>query len=164
MADKKPSTPSKLEQKKVDKQVHSMSVAFSQAADEAFEAELGYVVAKLRSNRALTTTLSGLLKNDGLTALLDGRMHLDNDITAASASCGAKPGAPGKIRSTSKKWAHLNLQPQVVDEVLKSLDARFTQGLSICMGLNNSEISNLIHREFQEPCYNVNSDNLITTL
>lgn len=112
-----------LVERREQKKACEIQKSFSAALDEAFESELDYVIAALRQNRQLTYAISGLIKNDGLTALLDGR--LDSGSQPESPT---KKSPVRKIRAACKRFKHFAQQPCLVDDVLQHLmPSRFTQ-------------------------------------
>ena len=114
------SSPSdKREQKRLDDQAETMMQSFSAAVDGAFETEVAYISDQLRKNKALAYTISGLLKNDTLAALLDGRLRAAHSQAADGAA--TKTEAPKKLRAGAKKWAHLKRQVALIVEILKDL-------------------------------------------
>jgi hypothetical protein len=65
--------------REVDRQQFNVQSGFGAVTQIAIEAELEYIKTELRKNQPLMYTISGLLKNDTLCALLDGRLNVDQD-------------------------------------------------------------------------------------
>ena len=116
---------SQREQKKIEAAATSAINAVGLVVDVAIEKEIEYVTGKLRDNRELLFTVSSLLKSDSLQALLDGRTkELRTDDTEES------PGKPGRkltLRKTVRRWKHLDKQPRIQIEIIKSLEPRFIE-------------------------------------
>ncbi len=103
----------KRQEKIMDKQAGIMVESFGQAQQEAAEVELAYVTQELRKNPAAMYTISSLLKNDNLVALLDGRLQ------------GCPKATPSKVtnlRVAYKKFKHLTKTKGLIEKVLARID------------------------------------------
>ena len=90
---------------------------FAQTIDASFQAEIQYIVGELQKNKGLTYTLSGLLKNDSLVALLDGRLAANSQSPASS----QKPEQVRKLRNTARVFKHILQSAGVCDAILRKL-------------------------------------------
>ena len=93
---------SKRELKAQEAHADALIQSFGQAAQMAVEREIEFVVAALRGNANLLYTLSGLIKDDGITALLDGRLtgeHKEVDVDKLKQR---------KLRQSLKRYKHLD--------------------------------------------------------
>ena len=116
------------------KTTNLMLEGFAGAMDAALEAEIECVVQKFRQTPALLYSVAGLMKNDSLTALLDGRGH---NIMKESANA-PLPIKVVKLRRTARKWKHLKEQPAVATKILEALEPDwFVAGAYHASGLQN---------------------------
>ncbi len=93
---------SKRELEAQESQADALIQSFGQAAQMAVEREIDFVVAALRANTNLLYTLSGLIKDDGITALLDGRLRDERkevDVDKLKQR---------KLRQSLKRFKHLD--------------------------------------------------------
>ena len=86
----------------------SMASVFRDAGELAKERELKFVCEQLSNNETLLFRLSGLLKDDSLIALLDGRMNatVQKDDEGPGSGKSPKP-ASAVVRQAWKKWEHI---------------------------------------------------------
>ena len=98
-----------------EKVAQGLIEAFSSASDTALEAEINGVMEELRANPKLLHVLSGFVKNNKLTALLDGTLKAEDLNTP-------KKGPAKFVRNASKKFKHLKDQPWLVDAILMAID------------------------------------------
>ena len=118
----------KTQLKKAEKNASEIVSSINQVIDEAFEAEIVYITGELRKNRPLTYTLAGVLKNDGLTALLDGRQQKESPATG-------QPRKGWKLRATCKRFKGLVDTKGAMEKVLVTLRPdMFTDESTLVMG------------------------------
>jgi len=124
------STPMKVggkrAQKAVDSATDNLVQAVGMACDIALEAEIEFVTNAFRKDPATLHTVSALLKNDSLKAILDGRMH------AAQREQESSPAAPSqrvvKFKKCLKRWKHLDQQLVVVVMALRKMEPLWFEG------------------------------------
>jgi hypothetical protein len=147
----------KRSQKKQDADTNSVISSFARTIDESFQAEVEYITGELKKNRSLTYTLSGLLKNDGLIALLDGRL-----VGSQSAASSPKANSKRRLKAGATKFKHLvdvkgiigevlkRLLPKVfTDEVLEGIDPNESFGI-FCMALAVTPTTSLPHKYYPD--------------
>ena len=96
-----------------------MLAAFNDVMDETVEVELKYVSEALRKNVSLLYTLSGLIKQDALVSLLDGRGRQVHEARIAEEASTVKVL---QLRRSASKWKDLKLQPAVIHAVLQAME------------------------------------------
>ena len=87
--------------------------SFSSVIDAASEREIAYVSAELRKNVPLLYSLSGLLKSDSLTSLLDGRMKAQLDEKKEQDSASSQKPVHRVIPLKTTKFKHLGADATV---------------------------------------------------
>ena len=92
----------KRELKAQEAQADALIQSFGQAAQMAVEREIEFVVAALRGSTNLLYALSGLIKDEGITALLDGR------LTGERKDVDADKLKQRKLRQSLKRFKHLD--------------------------------------------------------
>ena len=105
------------ELKKQEANANAVIGGFAQTIEAGFQAEVGYIVSELQKNKTLTYQLAGLMKNDSLVALLDGRLSTSD----AASSQGVASSVVKKLRASATKFKHLKQTPAVIDELLIAL-------------------------------------------
>ncbi len=103
----------KRQEKIMEKQAGIMVESFGQARQEATEVELASVTQELRKNPAAMYTMSSLLKNDNLVALLDGRLQ------------GCPKTTPTKVtnlRVAYTKFKHVTKTTGLIEKVLDCIN------------------------------------------
>ena len=92
----------KRELKAQEAQADALIQSFGQAAQMAVEREFEFAVAALRGNANLLYALSGLIKDEGITALLDGR------LTGERKEADVDKLKQRKLRQSLKRFKHLD--------------------------------------------------------
>ena len=141
-----PKESKKKAQAKLEQEADNIVSVFNQAADSAAETQLEYVCGVFHQNLPLLYTISGMMKSDTLTALLDGRAR----------GCGVQPEEPkvvkeGRpIRAAMKKFRQVSMQASLLDASLAILEPQIFTAEK-CMALSDQEKTGLL-------CYAVRAD------
>jgi hypothetical protein len=136
---------------------------------------LTYVMNALRGNTQLMYTLAGLMKNDCLVALLDGRLTTDA-AGEEPKTFGVQPvfvsgielrGRSKVLRASMKKVSHLTQMKYLLEDLLAQLDPFHFQGEKalvqwkgadllgvVCFALGVSERASLPHVHYKD-CHTV---------
>ena len=109
---------SKREAKREEVRASNIISSFAQTVDASFQAEIDYILGELQNNRQLTYALGGMLKNDSLVALLDGRLQAPDPATAPSKK---NLKIASKLRATATRFKHVSDTKGCASQVLQTI-------------------------------------------